>query len=74
MPTDSSAPPGFRGGTPGAYSDPGYEADDALDAFAQPEAVRPPVDRAALAGHHVTAVLVAHEGARWLPQALAALT
>lgn len=74
MPTDPSAPPDYRGGMPGAYGDPGYGADAALDAFAQPDALQPPVARAALTGHHVTAVLVSHEGARWLPQALAALT
>lgn len=73
MPTDSSASD-VRGGTPGAYSDPGPGVDAALDAFVQPEALQAPVDRAALAGHHVTAVLVAHDGARWLPQALTALT
>lgn len=59
------------------YEDPGYGADEALDAFAQPDAMPLPVDPGALALQHVTAVLVAHDGERWLPQtldALAALT
>lgn len=58
---------------PSVYADPGYGADEALDAFAQPEAALLPIDPGALAEQHVTAVLVAHDGERWLPQALDAL-
>jgi GT2 family glycosyltransferase len=74
MSTDATAPPDLYGGEPSVYDDPGYGVDGALDAFAQPDAMPVPVNQAELAAHHVTAVLVAHNGDRWLPQALAALT
>lgn len=74
MSTDATAQPDLYDGSPNLYDDRGYGVDAALDAFAQPDAVLAPVDRAALAEHHVTAVLVAHDGERWLPEALAALT
>ncbi len=81
MPTDPISPPDQRGGAPSVYQDPGgpsvYDdpglgSDSALDAFAEPYEPLP-VDPAALVAHHVTAVLVAHDGQRWLPRTLAAL-
>ena len=71
MPTDPIR--SLHDAAPSVYEDPGYGADDALDAFAQPDAAPVPVDPGALAAQHVTAVLVAHDGERWLPQVLDAL-
>ncbi|HEX5995593.1 MAG TPA: glycosyltransferase family 2 protein [Jiangellales bacterium] len=71
MPTDPIHP--LHAAAPSVYEDPGYGADQALDAFAQPDAAQPPVDPHVLAQQHVTAVLVAHDGERWLPQVLEAL-
>lgn len=59
---------------PSQYEDPGLGADAALDAFAGDLAEEPPVDPAALLTHDVTAVLVAHDGRRWLPRTLTALS
>jgi GT2 family glycosyltransferase len=72
MPTDPIVTPDHRDGAPSVYDAPGIADDAALDAFAEPHEI-PPVDPAALAVHHVTAVLVAHDGQRWLPGALAAI-
>jgi GT2 family glycosyltransferase len=72
MPTDPISPPDLHAGAPSVYNDPGIGADAALDAFVEP--MQPePVDPSALLGHDVTAVLVAHDGERWLPRALDAL-
>ena len=72
MPTDPISPPDLRDGTPSVYSDPGIGADSALDAFVEPMQSEP-VEPTALLAHDVTAVLVAHNGERWLPRTLAAL-
>ncbi len=72
MPTDPISPPDLRDGAPSVYDDPGLGADSALDAFVEPMETEP-VEPAALLAHYVTAVLVAHDGERWLPRALAAL-
>ncbi|MGH8825260.1 MAG: glycosyltransferase [Jiangellaceae bacterium] len=72
MPTDPIVTPDHRDGAPSVYDDPGFGANSALDAFAEPNEPLP-VDPAALAAHHVTAVLVAHDGQRWLPGTLAAI-
>jgi GT2 family glycosyltransferase len=72
MPTDPISPPDQRDGAPSVYDDPGLGADSALDAFVKP--YEPPaVEPAELLAHHVTAVLVAHDGQRWLPRTLAAV-
>ena len=72
MPTDPISPPDQRDGAPSVYDDPGLGADSALDAFIEP--YEPPaVDPAEMLAHHVTAVLVAHDGQRWLPRTLAAV-
>jgi len=55
------------------YDDPGLGADPALDAFVEPYVAPAPVAASQLLQHHVTAVLVAHDGRRWLPRTLAAL-
>ena len=55
------------------YDDPGVGADPALDAFVEPYVAPEPVSAAELRQHHVTAVLVAHDGRRWLPRTLAAI-
>lgn len=60
--------------TSGVYSDPGLGTDAALDAFAGEIADTTPVDPTELLTHDVTAVLVAHNGSRWLPQTLRALS
>jgi GT2 family glycosyltransferase len=72
MPTDPISPPDLRDGAPSVYDDPGIGADSALDAFVEPMESEP-VEPAALLAHYVTAVLVAHDGERWLPRTLAAL-
>ena len=85
MPTDPTAPGGRHdllgpGPTEPAtsaastvYDDPGVGADPALDAFVEPYVAPEPVPPSQLLHHHVTAVLVAHDGRRWLPRTLAAL-
>jgi GT2 family glycosyltransferase len=74
MQTDAPTPPdGASSAVQSVYSDPGYGADAALDAFAQPDAMPVPVDPRELQHHHVTTVVVAHDGERWLPGALEAL-
>lgn len=55
------------------YNDPGYGANDALDAFTGQYDDQVPVDSALLNRHDVTAILVAHDGDRWLPRTLDAL-
>ncbi|MGH8777089.1 MAG: glycosyltransferase, partial [Jiangellaceae bacterium] len=72
MPTDPISPPDHLDGAPSVYDDPGFGSDSALDAFAEPYAPLP-VDPSALQMHHVTAVLVAHNGERWLTRALTAV-
>jgi GT2 family glycosyltransferase len=72
MPTDPIATRDHRDGAPSVDDDPGFGGDAALDAFAGAYEI-PPVDPAALAAQHVTAVLVAHDGERWLPGTLAAI-
>jgi GT2 family glycosyltransferase len=47
---------------------------DPLDGLDEDLVLPEPVTRQQLARHHVHAVLVAHEGRRWLPQVLDALT
>ncbi|WP_165367607.1 glycosyltransferase, partial [Phytoactinopolyspora endophytica] len=59
--------------TPGIYGDEGYGRDPALDAFTGQIAEVAPVNPAELHSHDVTAVLVAHNGSRWLPRALEGL-
>jgi len=71
MPTDPTRQ--LHDAAPSVYEDPGFGADEALDAFARPDATQLPVDPRALAQQHVTAVLVAHDGERWLPQVLDSL-
>lgn len=66
-------PPGTFADSPGAYDDPGYGADAALDAFTGQPSVQAPVNPAELHVHDVTAVLVAHNGSRWLPRVLESL-
>ena len=89
MPTDPTPPGGrpepldpwpLEPGTAAAstvvdtpYDDPGLGADPALDAFVEPYVAPAPVAPSELLQHHVTAVLVAHDGRRWLPRTLAAL-
>lgn len=58
---------------PSQFNDPGYGADPNLDAFAQIDSSMEPVDPSALGAHHVTAVMVAHNGERWLERSLTAL-
>lgn len=65
--TDNGSP------TPSVYSDPGIGADAALDAFAGDVAEPLPVDPTELLTHDVTAVLVGHDGGRWLPRTLESL-
>jgi GT2 family glycosyltransferase len=72
MPTDPISPPDLRDGAPSVYDDPGIAADSALDAFVESMEAQP-VEPTALLAHHVTAVLVAHDGERWLPRTLEAL-
>jgi GT2 family glycosyltransferase len=72
MPTDPISPPDQRDGAPSVYDDHGMEHDSALDAFVQPMESEP-VDPTALLDHDVTAILVAHNGERWLPRTLAAV-
>ncbi|NDL57404.1 glycosyltransferase family 2 protein [Phytoactinopolyspora mesophila] len=55
------------------YEDPGYGINDALDAFTGETTDVQPVDPTDLFGHDVTAILVAHNGSRWLPRTLEAL-
>jgi GT2 family glycosyltransferase len=65
-----------RAGAPqptGVYDDPGYGTDEALDAFTGKFGGTEPVDPASLNRLDVTLVLVAHNGARWLPRTLDAL-
>ena len=69
--------PGYATGHGSAineYADPGQGVNPDLDAFAQLDDPLEPVDPAALAAHHVTAVLVAHDGERWLERSLSALS
>ena len=49
------------------------EALDLLDGLDEDDVPPEPVDPEQLARHHVTTVLVAHEGRRWLPNVLDAL-
>jgi GT2 family glycosyltransferase len=72
MPTDPIVPPDLRDGAPSVYDDSQIGADAALDAFVQPMESEP-VEPTELLAHDVTAVLVAHDGERWLPRTLAAL-
>lgn len=77
MPTDprfadAAAYPGAAH-TPSVYEDQGYGSDAALDAFTGELAEAPPVDPSQLYTHDVTAVLVAHNGGRWLPRTLEAI-
>ena len=72
MPTDPTFPPDLRDGAPSMYDDSQIGADATLDAFVQPMESEP-VEPTALLAHYVTAVLVAHDGERWLPRTLAAL-
>jgi GT2 family glycosyltransferase len=55
------------------YEDPGFGIDDALDAFSGEATDVAPIDPTDLFAHDVTAVLVAHNGSRWLPRTLEAL-
>lgn len=71
-PRYASAPQ--RPDEPSVYEDPGFGANAALDAFTGDLGDEPPVDPTALLAHDVTAVLVAHNGQRWLPRTLEALT
>ncbi|HEX6196264.1 MAG TPA: glycosyltransferase family 2 protein [Jiangellaceae bacterium] len=76
-PPPGRAAPGQPAGgyeAPSQYSDPGHGADPDLDAFAQIDDSLEPVDPAALGAHHVTAVMVAHNGERWLERSLTALS
>lgn len=67
-------PSGYESNAPSVYEDLGYGSDAVLDAFTGDMAEAPPVDPSALFAHDVTAVLVAHNGGRWLPRTLEALT
>src|SRR5690625_618147 len=58
---------------PSVYEDAGYGSDAALDAFTGEYVEETPVDPAELRRHHVTAVLVSHDGHRWLDRTLGAL-
>lgn len=60
-------------GSRSVYEDPGFGTDEALDAFAGQPSDVPPVHAGELHAHDVTAVLVAHNGSRWLPRTLEAL-
>lgn len=73
MATDPLTAPAGESAAPHDYTDPGVGADAALDAFAGDVAETTPVDPAELQAHDVTAVLVAHDGSRWLPRALQSL-
>lgn len=57
----------------GVYDAPGYGADEALDAFTGKFGGTTPVDPSSLNRHDVTLVIVAHNGARWLPRTLDSL-
>ncbi|WP_158564206.1 glycosyltransferase [Jiangella anatolica] len=59
--------------TPSVYSDPGIGADAALDAFASDIGEPEPVDPTALLTHDVTAVIVAHDGNRFVHRTLEAV-
>ncbi|SDS16096.1 Glycosyltransferase, GT2 family [Jiangella sp. DSM 45060] len=59
--------------TPSVYSDPGIGADAALDAFAGDVGEPEPVDPTALLTHDVTAVIVAHDGSRFIHRTLEAV-
>lgn len=59
--------------TPSVYSDPGFGADAALDAFASDIGEPEPVDPTALLTHDVTAVIVAHDGSRFVHRTLEAV-
>ncbi|PSK91712.1 GT2 family glycosyltransferase [Haloactinopolyspora alba] len=70
--TDSAANDSAATG-PGPYTDPGVGTDAALDAFAGDMPDSAPVDPTELLTHDVTAVLVGHNGSRWLRETLDAL-
>jgi GT2 family glycosyltransferase len=72
MPTDPISSPDLRDGAPSMYAEPEIGADSALDAFVEPLESEP-VEPAELLAHDVTAVLVAHDGERWLPRTLEAI-
>ena len=59
--------------TPSVYSDPGIGADAALDAFASDIGEPEPVDPTELLTHDVTAVIVAHDGSRFVHRTLEAV-
>ncbi len=59
--------------TPSVYSDPGIGADAALDAFAGDIGEPEPVDPTELLTHDVTAVIVAHDGSRFVHRTLEAV-
>ena len=69
MPTDPISSPDLRDGAPSMYAEPEIGADSALDAFVEPLESEP-VEPTELLAHDVTAVLVAHDGERWLPRTL----
>jgi GT2 family glycosyltransferase len=73
MATDPLTTTSNGGATPSIYSDPGLGSDAALDAFAGELVDSVPIDPTELLTHDVTAVLVAHNGSRWLPRTLQAL-
>ena len=72
MPTDPISSPDLRDGAPSMYAEPEIGADSALDAFVEPLESEP-VEPTELLAHDVTAVLVAHDGERWLPRTLEAI-
>ncbi|NEE04105.1 glycosyltransferase family 2 protein [Phytoactinopolyspora halotolerans] len=77
-PLSAGGPPGapnpldLPGGS-SIYEDQGYGSDAALDAFTGQFTEIAPVNPGALHAHDVTAVLVAHNGSRWLPRVLEGL-
>jgi GT2 family glycosyltransferase len=73
MATTSTQPRYARRSTRAHRDEPADDPLYTLDVWDEGEVPPEPVDPNELARHHVTAMLVAHEGRRWLPEVLAAL-